>query len=356
MEKEPKKIFAVTLRTYGNDLSKRWRVEYYQASHNGSHKQRKIIYGNINQGETVEKRLELAQSIIESLGAGVAEKQNFIQQLIDEMAIQWRYKTKCAYTTVAKKFCEYIKPKRPQNVNADTVIAFLNESKRLGASAGTLHGYRVKLNHLFAMGVKRGLVLNNPVKIVETIKRSPSSLQYFTDKQIAQIKAACEGTQLWLAIRLLFYCFVRPGELRLLKIEHINFEMGFIEIPAAISKNKKTQKVVIPEHFLMELEFLKDYHNSLYIISPSGAPGPVPVGVNYLNYQHSKVLDSLKIRGRYAFYSWKHTGVVKCVQAKLNIRDIQNQLRHHSLDMVQEYLKSLGVLQSEDLKNNFPVL
>jgi integrase len=85
-------------------------------------------------------------------------------------------------------------------------------------------------------------------------------------------------------------------------------------------------------------------------------PDQKGISANHLNDLHTKVLDKLRIRGRYAFYSWKHTGAVQCVQAGLNVRDIQNQMRHSSLDMTQRYLEGLRVMQSEDLKNKYPKL
>ena len=105
-----------------------------------------------------------------------------------------------------------------------------------------------------------------------------------------------------------------------------------------------------------EIEFLQSYPNNYYILSKCGKPGQNPISTKWLNDEHRKVLDELKIIGRYAFYSWKHTGVVKAVKSGLNIKDLQLQLRHHSLDMVNEYLKNLGVLDSEDLINRYPTL
>ena len=154
----------------------------------------------------------------------------------------------------------------------------------------------------------------------------------------------------------MFYCFIRPGEQRQLRIADINFELSYIEVRAEISKNKKTQKVAIPDHFLAELQYLKKYPNNYYILGRIGEPDAQPIAENTIYNAHSKALDRLQIRGRYSFYSWKHTGAVRCVQAGLNIRDIQNQMRHSSLDMTAEYLKGLGVMQSEDLIKKFPKL
>lgn len=42
------------------------------------------------------------------------------------------------------------------------------------------------------------------------------------------------------------------------------------------------------------------------------------------------------------------------VKHGIHVKDLQLQLRHHSLDMVNEYLKNLGVMDSESLLNRFP--
>lgn len=59
---------------------------------------------------------------------------------------------------------------------------------------------------------------------------------------------------------------------------------------------------------------------------------------------------------RFSLYSWKHTGAVRCVKSGMSLKSLQLQMRHHSLDQLNEYLRELGVLQMEDIKNDFPLL
>ena len=56
----------------------------------------------------------------------------------------------------------------------------------------------------------------------------------------------------------------------------------------------------------------------------------------------------------YNVYSWKHSGAVDCVKAGISIKELQLQLRHHSLDQVDEYLRQLGLIDLMGLKTNFP--
>lgn len=356
MDTRDKKFLAPILRTYKEDISKRWRVEYWTPTHNGHGIERVVLYGNINKGTTPEDRHRLANELIASLQLQRPQEKTMMTKVMEAGRLEWRTKTISTYKTVVLKYETFLHKQQAELASSETINQFLRDMQDKGAKVGTIFKYRYILYALYERAVAMKLCSVNPVEKVAQMKREPQSLAYFSTAQIYRIKRECEHTQLWLSIRLLFYCFIRPGEQRLLRVGDINFEQSYIEIRAEISKNRKTQKVAIPAHFLEEIQYLKQYSNNTYVISRSGAPGDVCVAANWMNNEHSKVLNKLQIRGNYAVYSWKHTGVVACVKAGLNIRDIQNQLRHHSLDMVQEYLKGLGVLQSEDLMNRYPKL
>jgi integrase len=353
-----KKFFVPELRSRGNDLTKRWRVEYWAPTHNGQGKKRIVNYGDINQADTVDERTRRGYALINSLRFTKEETKTILDRVIEIGSLQWRPKTLSAYSTVLKYYKDFLGKQSMEMATPETITSFFLRLRAKKVHTNTIAKYRNTLYTLYAKAVKLNLTALNPVQKVEGIKRSPQSLAYFNDEQIKRLKEYIRpfNPQLWLAVQFLYYCFIRPGEMRLLKISAINFDQGFIEIPKDIAKNGKTEKVAIPQKFLKEIQHLKDYPNQAYILSKEKKPGFEAVTAKWINYHHSLALEHLKIKGNYAFYSWKHTGVVKCVQAGLNIRDIQNQLRHHSLDMVQEYLKGLGVLQSEDLKYKYPTL
>jgi integrase len=350
-----KKFFVPELRTYNNDLDKRWRVEYWEPI-TPVRSKRIVLYGKINSGKTVEDRMRIAFELINSLSFVKEKEKTIIDIVIDNAALHLRRKTISGYRGIADKYLAFLAKIAPETATEKNVNDFLLKLHNEKVNSNTIAKYRISLHALYSKAIEMKLTAFNPVTKVASIKKRPKSLYFFNDSQIQQIKDATKDTQLWLAIRLLFYCFIRPTEMRGLKIQDINFEYGFIEVPGEISKNKKTEKVIIPSHFLKEIEYLKSYPNNYYILSSEGHPGSTQIGQNRLNNEHSAVLNKLEIRGRYAFYSWKHTGAVKAVKAGINLKDLQMQLRHHSLDMVNEYLKNLGVMDSEDLKKKFPVL
>ena len=354
MNKREKKFFSPVLKHYSYDLSKRWRIEWLAPHPDYIHGKRAVEYGNINSGKTVNERVHLATLLIQSLDFQPKSEKTILHQVMASSRLEWRDKTYSTYKTIVTAFCTDFP--RPEHVVSIDIQNFLVKLKEQGKSQTTLKKYRDVLAYLYTKARKLKLIDYNPVDTEIRIKKSHQSLLYFTDAHIQLFKSSNVGDQLWLAIRLLFYCFIRPGEQRHMRIDWINWDAGYIEIPGAYSKNKKTEKVSIPNRLLSEIEYLKLYPNSFYVLSKSGQPGPDQIAVNWLNSQYTKVLKSLGIRGRFAFYSWKHTGAVMCVKAGINIKDLQLQLRHHSLDMVNEYLKNLGVMDSDDLKSRFPSL
>ena len=350
-----KKFFAPELKHYRYDLCKRWRIEYWEPSGN-----RIVIYGHINKANSIEERIRIANETINNLHFNTTPEKSALDKVIEMGVLTWRAKTTSAYKTVNDRYRRFlsIKKIKAETATEDTINTFLLwlVSEENVGNKNTIAKYRDTLYTLYNKACESYIITFNPVKKVAPIKRAPRSLRFFSDNQIQMLKAIDKPVQLDLAIKLLFYCFIRPGEQRHMKIEWINFEYGFIEIPGEVSKNWKTEKVSIPNMFLREIEHLKNYPNNFYVLSKSGSPGTVQISTKYLNDENKKLLNTLKIRGHYAFYSWKHTGVVKAVKAGVNIKDLQLQLRHHSLDMVNEYLKNLGVMDSDDLKNKFPTL
>ena len=115
--------------------------------------------------------------------------------------------------------------------------------------------------------------------------------------------------------------------------------------------------VSIPIPF--EQELLKwnfqDYKANHYIFGKGGKPSATSWGSNYFSNKHREILLSLGYdTKRYKLYSWKNTGAINFIEAGGNLKELQMQMRHYSLDMTDKYLKGLGVMDSYNLRNNFP--
>ena len=351
-----KKIFAVEGTEYTLIKGKRWYLEYYIV-HPFGVKERKRIYNPFNRIKDLTKREAAVTEVIRSIASGGVKKHpSLLLQVLEDYKHTYRTKTYESYKSILTKYYDWLGKSELQATTEDAK-AFITSISAKGLSRNTQWGYITSISAFY----NRVEYAKNPFKGMPNPKRQPTSLKYFVDTQSQAIAeyAQAHDQQLWLAIQLLYYCFIRPGEMRGLRIDDFNLQDGYIEVRSEISKNKKTQKVSLPAPLLSYIKangMCSVYPGNYFVFSASGAPGVKQLSRNNLNNRHSQVLKALRIAGRYALYSWKHTGVVKAAKAGIKLKDLQLQLRHYSLDMVNEYLKNLGVMDSEELRFNFPVL
>lgn len=224
----------------------------------------------------------------------------------------------------------------------------------------TRNQYRTNLKHLFKLLLERKIIEYNSFECVKKLPTQKTSKKPFNEYQRKQLKDYIQdnNSELWFCVLFIYYCFIRPKEIRLLKISDIDMYEEKITVRAEISKNKKTQYVRIPKPFMkiINSQQLHLYPGNYFVFGNNGTPGLKPRSKNHFNSKHLEILRLLGYSEQYCLYSWKHTGAITAVKAGINLKELQMQLRHHSLDMVNEYLKNLGVLDSDFLQNRFPEL
>jgi len=303
----------------------------------------------------------------------------YLSEFLQETKIKVTPKTFESYQSKTRLFALWLERERLSEndisaITTDIILKFfdflINERKLQGR---TIQKYGQNLNQMFKSLLKKKKIFINPMpeelpRVANTVDFSAKPIR---KDDIERFKKMIQkhDPQLWLAIQFEFYCFIRPGrELRLMKLQWIDFFNGTITIPSAdvvkgnnekISKNGKAETVLIPGHFLKTLLHdyqLDKYHKSLYVFGRNRVPGPDPMGANTLRDRFNKYRDAMGLSKDYKFYSWKHTGGVNASNAGIPVKDIQMQMRHHSLDVTDKYLRKMKGIDSDHLKNRFPTL
>jgi integrase len=346
------------------NLSKRWYVEYY--IFDGLERLRKRAY--INRGATADERYAEANRIItaslktpEKLEArDCADLGNSLEKAMLKRGRHLRAKTKATYISKINIFLEWAKTKKYTVVGeitkaaVDEFYTYLHDVRLV--SLTTQNHYQRYLFTLFSDFVRKE---SNPFARGVLPSPAPTPALWFQKSQRILLKTYISenDAQLWRFIEFIFYCFIRPGELRQLQVSDVFLENSQILMRKEISKNKKDQYIIIPQPFLptlLAMGFDKANPND-YVFSGNGFFGAIPLSTNKMSYRHQQILKHLKFdTTRHKLYSWKHTGAVAVVKAGIHIKQLQMQLRHHSLDQVNEYLRDLGIADLDELKNNYP--
>lgn len=342
-----------------HDLTKRWFAYYSIILANGK-KSRKKIYGELNSFNSVEKRLEefkrIAQSFVPVRVRNISKKHR-LYELLNRRALNNRKKTIQTYKSKIDIFLFYFSYKSIRQFTITDSFEFFDSLLKSGHSPTTVNSYRTLLKSLFGELKDLNEIRVNPFNGTRKYAESRESAMYFSNEQSSQLMEhfKLHEHKLYIAVQFLYYCFIRPTELRGLRVKYINLTNRTIYIPGSISKNKKSQYVKIPNAFYNTLVNmnLSKRHPDEFVISPK-ANGKTPIAINYLTRHHLNVLRKLGYSQEYKLYSWKHSGVVACARAGVPLKDLQLQLRHHSLDMVNTYLKNLGIHDCIELANLFP--
>jgi len=339
-----KKVFP-SFQVYSpQDLSKKWFVFWYE----GRKRCRK--YGNINQHTTRAARQKAAEALIEEIKAGmqrrISKAEESIRQYIDQNASRWRKSTLEHYRGKANLFFDHL---GGLELTAKALSDFLQHIRDTRHPT-TYNKYVVTLKKLLGEAGYSHLTTG-----IENLKSFSTPARYFQRHQSRRLLEAIDAqdSELGLFVRFLYYCFIRPRELRALRVGDILLEEGEIRVPGKASKNAKTQFVVIPDAFRPCLYCLYDRPPGEYLF-PSVADRSKPLVKNTMYRRHKKILDAMGFGEGYTLYSWKHTGAVAAVKAGISVKELQLQLRHHSLDETDKYLRQMGVKDLSRLRENFP--
>lgn len=274
-------------------------------------------------------------------------------------------KTYESYQSKTRLFCKWLEENghgslRIFEINNTITKSFFNyliDTKKLDRL--TINKYLQNLNQMFTFFKKRKLIDEIPLDdIVRPPKLKDMAARPIMDNDIQRLlKYMAENDpQLFLASLMQFFLCCRPGnELRLLKIEDIDFFNKSVHITESAGKTGK-RIVTMPEaliEILLEFKLMK-YDRDCYIFSKYGKPGKFTLGKNYLNRKFAKYRDILKLPKVYKFYSFKHTGAGKLLESGATIIEVKNHLGHSSIESTLAYVKRHFGDQSEKVLNFRP--
>lgn len=340
---EQKKLCPTFSLYAPSDLSKKWFVHYYQDG------KRVRKYGSINKFSTAEERHQAAAVLIAELSREVGEQQNTIKkQLLDRLQIRKEYqrpKTVRTYRSKINMLFDFLETDNPGPEDIRRFFEHLHKTK----AASTYTRYLVDLKAFF-----KEIDLGAYFEGIEKRRYRHTPKRYFQTYQIDRLRGLIKADpELWLCVQLLYYCFIRPRETRFLRAGDFLLDEQKILLRGEISKNKKTEYVAIPGPLVAELQFIRELPPNTVLFPGQGS---VYIGENTFYNRHRQILRKLGFSTEYSLYSWKHTGVVSAVKAGISVKELQIQLRHHSLDQVDQYLRQLGVNDLANIRNNFPEL
>lgn len=212
-----------------------------------------------------------------------------------------------------------------------------------GVSAATYNNQLKFFRTFFAWLIDRKYMTSNPFDGIK-VKRKDKKRRITIPLDVRErIREHFNGDYMYYVCLLIYRCFMRPKEISMLQLKHIDFEREIIEIPCEISKNHNARYVAIPDELISWISTYRSKNKELYIFGRGGKPAIKGCTTKMFNSRWDKLRTSLNLPMEYQLYSLKDTGITEMLEAGVPAKLVQELADHHSLEMTQKYVHKSNV-------------
>jgi integrase len=269
---------------------------------------------------------------------------------------------------ILKRFLDWSKQNRIRiamlsDVKEQMAIQFFDDLIEVdGVGGKTFNNALGRLRNFYSIAKKRKWYEgDNPFKAVDkqSVGYGEKNIA-FTDTQVQEIIPYVKenDTYLYYFIGFIYYAFMRPSEIKRLKVRNIDMKKRQIRIEAAQSKVKKLDILPIADGLYkilqqMDIEGANPNH---YLFTLKRKPSVEPMSRSWTTERFKLVKKQFGLTKNHSIYGFKHTGVCKWYEQTKDIVRVQRMCRHTSIDMTARYLKSLGLMGDQYQIDSLPDL
>ncbi|MDR1381352.1 MAG: site-specific recombinase, partial [Tannerella sp.] len=369
MARRQKELVMPHLNDCCGDLNKKWYVEYSIRNPQSGKMERVRIYDKINGYSTYNERFDFAQKIIKTLSDGIRSGSISFQELVEyedlllydgEGGLSRKRQTKAGsiriylsdflrmkeleinrksfetYRSKLRLFCLYAErckliDKPATYYSNEIMIDFFRElAQRKNLSRKSIEKYQQILHSFFKYLNKKKIITENPVCDIPRVgvikDKAPAAIPASMRRMLQKV-IEDKDPQLWMFICFIYYMAIRPGkELRLMRLNQIDYDSRKISIPNFNSKNGRTEAVDVPDQLydmIVNKWKLHTYNQDLYVFGRVFEPGEKCLSVNNMSTRFNRFRDYLKLPESVKLYSWKHSGAQELANLGINIYELQ---------------------------------
>lgn len=179
-------------------------------------------------------------------------------------------------------------------------------------------------------------------------KKFQDTIKYLKKEEWQKLKESLDNFRDKIIILLLYSTGIRVGELTLIRLEHLDFENGFIKIPAENSKTREPRTVRIGKEILNDIKaYLKlEKRKNGYLFKLRQGRKLTTRRVQQIVQKYAKKAGIQEAYGKdskgrplYTVtpHTLRHTHIVHALLNKIPITAVQKQVGHKRLTTTQIY-------------------
>ncbi len=389
--KQNKAVVFDTSKTRLYKSSDRWTIVYYIYNSDLEKLERKQIkisskeYPDLSARDRyAQKRMYELNSVLKAgyyignneFGQKVEPARLVINSLYEVLEVNTNFykdRSKESFKTTITHLATYLKRIGKSDMILNhldklTIIEFRDYLATVcNCSNRTINGYIGYLSAFFSYMMDREWIEKNPFKSIKNLKIQDTITNRAWDHdEISIIFTELKKTEnlpLHFFCLLIFYMWLRPREISLLKVGDINLDTWKIKVSATNAKNSKLKVITIPLDFrnFVESTGIRSQNKNLFVFGllakgngrfEGGLFGTVNCADNLFAKYFATIRKKLNISIEVKMYGLKRNGCKNAAINGVSIHAMQQHGRWSSLDEVDTYLKKSGVNIFEETEIN----
>ena len=207
------------------------------------------------------------------------------------------------------------------------------------------------ISDMFEYYKEMEVIMLNPCRQLKNEKpKSVNHYEVFNGEQLQQLTNRLKhaNKQLYVAASMIYYCFIRPEELRHIKIAHISLNEKRITLYGENTKNKQTNRIYIPKRMreILEWSGYLESRKLFYLFGRHDEPGDEQIAYHKLRRKLKTILEDFGLDHTHSLYSFKATGVCNMYRQTKDLMAIKERGRFSSLEIVEIYLSRYNLVVS----------
>ena len=154
--------------------------------------------------------------------------------------------------------------------------------------------------------------------------------------------------------KLMYYSLIRPKEIAMIKIKHIDLARHHIYIPGENAKNHNDRYAALTPDLVKELEYIKKYNAEWYLFSAQMLPGKTKYCSNSFGKKWATLRRQLKLDDNLQLYSFRDTGIFEMLKSGIDDLSVMQHADHHSLSMTTIYANHADINLTKKIYENAP--
>lgn len=273
------------------------------------------------------------------------------------------------YSNITNAFLKYLADRQMAGLRmADftkmKAITFLSDYQRENKITNkSRNNIMTVLRAVFTPLLSDGTITMNPFAGIPSLREQKGDANPpFTPKQRDALKEAYSKhcPELLDVASFIYYLLMRPIEVMRLQAKHLDFENRIVKITAMASKTDEVRHPKISDvfyEFLLQRGYDK-LPGNYYLFGDDLRPAEKVTRhedrrkrtMEQMHRNAAKKLKKISFEKIQQMYSWKSTGAIDLYREGTKMKYIQHQCGHRSIVTTEIYLKNLGALDDDFLK------